>query len=428
MKTWVRKTLSVGVLAAGALLFAPGAAHADVSQDSWDNNGILNGAQFVAPINVPQNMVGNAIGVAGEANAAGSGVNESTKGGHVSQNTWHNNGIGNGWQAYFPVNVPVNVVGNSDAFLGHANAAGAGLNSGQTEGGHVNGHHGPSQDSWDNNGILNGTQIYAPVDMPINICGNSFALLGEANAQAVCTNTHYSAESAWSVSQDTSHNNGILNGLQVYAPVSLPVNMVGNSDAFLGHANAAGAGTNGEGHGTGFSQDSHDNNGIANGAQIAVPFDMPQNFCGNALGILGEANASAACLNGLGDLGGTGHGHGGDNGGQHGHGNGPGGDNGGANGGANGGDDGDYLGDHGSHGHGTGPGTGPDTGTGTGTGTGHDTGNGPANGGTTGSYGDGSGSGSAGGRSASEASPVDALTQGAGGVGLGGLDVLNTLR
>src|SRR3954464_5613307 len=85
MKTWVRKTLSVGILAAGALLLAPGAAHADVHQDTWDNNGIANGTQIVAPISVPVNLVGNAIGVAGEANAAGLGWNKVTEGGKVKQ-------------------------------------------------------------------------------------------------------------------------------------------------------------------------------------------------------------------------------------------------------------------------------------------------------------------------------------------------------
>jgi hypothetical protein len=139
MKTWVRKTLSVGVLAAGALLFGPGVAHADVHQTSYDNNGILNGAQLVAPVSVPVNIVGNAIGVAGEANAAGVGKN-ITEGGKVSQKSHDNNGIANGLQAYLPVNVPVNVVGNAVAVLGEANAAGAGVNGRKTESATVTEH------------------------------------------------------------------------------------------------------------------------------------------------------------------------------------------------------------------------------------------------------------------------------------------------
>jgi hypothetical protein len=73
MKTWVRKTLSIGVLAAGALLLAPGAAHADVrpesaavaehgwpGQDSGNNSGFLN---------IPINLCGNALGLFGSADA-----------------------------------------------------------------------------------------------------------------------------------------------------------------------------------------------------------------------------------------------------------------------------------------------------------------------------------------------------------------------
>jgi len=52
-----------------------------------------------------------------------------------------------------------------------ANAAGVGKNI--TEGGKV------SQKSYDNNGIANGTQVYAPIDIPINICGNSVEPIGD---------------------------------------------------------------------------------------------------------------------------------------------------------------------------------------------------------------------------------------------------------
>ena len=389
MKTWVRKTLSVGVLAAGALLFGPGVAHADVHQTSYDNNGILNGAQLVAPVSVPVNIVGNAIGVAGEANAAGVGRN-TTEGGHVSQKSYDNNGIANGLQGYLPVNVPVNVVGNAVAVLGEANAAGAGVN-GRTESAKVTEHgkHGwGNQKSYDNNGILNGTQIYAPVDVPINICGNSLALLGEANSQAFCANGHGRTESAWGAKQKSYDNNGILNGAQVYAPISLPVNLAGNSVAILGESNAAAVAHNESAHGGGFGQDSHDNNGIGNGLQIAAPVNLPVNVCGNALSILGEANAAASCTNGHGGVNGDhrhGHGHG------HGHGH-----DGNA---ADNGDHDQYLGDGGALGDND------DT-----------------------KY--GSHTADMGGRSAgkpAEASPVSGLTQGVGAANLGGLDLLKTL-
>jgi hypothetical protein len=411
MKTWVRKTLSVGVLAAGALLFAPGAAHAGVSQDTAGNNGVANGIQFVAPFNVPMNTVGNAIGVAGEANAAGSVINRTEGGWAVSQTSAYNNGVLNGLQGYFPVNIPINNVGNADAILGHANAAGSAVNGhGRKESGHVDGHGGPvQQDTWGNNGILNGTQIYAPVEIPINICGNSSSLLGEANSQAFCANNDRGGfKGGRSVKQNSWGNNGILNGTQIYAPFTMPVNLAGNSDAFLGHANSAAVAHNESAESArshGVDQNTWGNNGIGNGLQIVAPTHIPVNMCGNALGILGHANAAASCANIDGDFGHGGHGHGqhGTKGHGHDH-DGNAGDNGdgdyaGDNG--NAGDDGDqdgqYMGDHGAQGNG-------------------------------GANGYGSKTDGRMGKSAAEASPVDSLSQGVSDSGLGGLDLLNTLR
>ncbi len=378
MKTWVRKTLSIGVLAAGALLFAPGAAHAGVTQDTSDNNGILNGTQIAVPVAVPVNIVGNAIGVAGEANAAGAGANwlESAKG--AKQNSSDNNGIGNGTQAYLPIWAPVNVVGNAVGVLGEANAAGAGTN-GKTESARTESTGGGHQDSSDNNGVLNGTQIYSPIDIPVNVCGNALGILGEGNAQAVCTSAHgHRTESGM---QDSSDNNGIGNGTQLYAPISLPVNLAGNSVGVLGEGNAAASAQNESGRGGKVKQDSSDNNGILNGTQIAAPIDVPVNVCGNALGILGEANAAASCTNGVKDT----PDNGGDNGGEQ-----------------------PYEPNQPSK-----PGDDVD----------------PDGGSQGGDYGDAPRRASH--KSTTEASPVSGLTDGlggVGGVGLGGLDVLNTLR
>ena len=321
MKTWVRKTLSVGVLAAGALLVASTAAQADVDQNSWDNNGIGNGIQVVSGLSVPVNFVGNAIGVAGEANAAGSGVNWTEGHRNVKQNTKDNNGALNGLQAYAPVWIPVNAVGNAVAVLGEANAAGSGVNK-RTESGRITeskhgDHDGVAQNSWDNNGLLNGLQVYAPVDIPINFCGNSIALLGEGNAAAQCWNGDGGRKTE-KAEQNSSDNNGALNGVQLLSGLHMPINLSGNAIALAGEANAAAVSHNESGHGDGVKQNSSDNNGLVNGLQAYAPIDIPINACGNALGILGEANAAAQCSNG-GNGGHGGHHHGGNNGGNNGH-------------------------------------------------------------------------------------------------------------
>jgi small secreted domain DUF320 len=465
MKTWVRKTLSVGVLAAGALLFAPGAAHAGSHQSTGDNNGILNGTQLTAPISVPVNVVGNAIGVAGEANAAGVGANR-TEGGWSGQRTGDNNGILNGTQAYLPITVPVNVVGNGLAVLGETNSRGAGVNSvghgRKAESAHTT-EGGWGQSTGDNNGILNGTQLYAPIDIPINVCGNSLAILGGAASGAVCGNSidnglggvggdhghhrkHWKKSESGQVTegarQSTGDNNGILNGTQLYAPISLPVNLAGNSIAVLGEANSQAVAANRVGesaHGGWGGQSTGDNNGILNGTQIAAPISVPINVCGNALGILGAAHSAAGCGNVVGDdfggfaaggdddwnQGDNGHqGHGHQGHGHQGHGH-PGDDqNAGDNGNKD--DDDQYAGDKGDK---------DDNGDKGDKGYGDDQGAQPAGNddddkgyGATAPAATGSDSDKSGGRRAAEATPVSSLTDTVGTSGLGSLGLLNTLR
>ncbi len=317
MKTWVRKTLSVGVLAAGALLFAPGAANADVRQTTGANNGVLNGTQLAVPVRVPVNIVGNSLAILGAADAQGVGANftESGRRNGATQATGVNNGILNGTQAYLPVSVPVNVVGNAAAIAGGASATGVGVNGRQVESKRVTeGGWGDSQFTGANNGIGNGTQIYAPIDVPINVCGNSLAILGGASSSAICANDvsghrggnwnrNRHRESAQDrrgghgAVQATGVNNGILNGTQLYAPISLPLNLSGNSAALLGSASSRAISRNESGHDDDFTQATGVNNGLLNGSQVAVPISVPINVCGNSLGILGAAQSAAACSN-----------------------------------------------------------------------------------------------------------------------------------
>lgn len=436
MKTWVRKTLSVGVLAAGALLFTSGVAHADdVDQRTWDNNGIGNGIQAAVPVNLGANVIGNAIGVAGEGNAAGSGGNWFESARSHKQTSTDNNGVLNGAQVLVPVQTGINVTGNAISALGEANAAGQ---SGNSFGGGKHhresaqleskdrdrdrdrrGGNGPTQASWDNNGILNGLQVYIPIDLGANVCGNAVGILGEANAQSVCGNSFGGdrrRESGRSddIRQISTDNNGIANGAQIAAPINTLINLSGNAISVAGESNAAAASRNTEKGGDDIQQVSTDNNGILNGAQVAVPVDLGLNLCGNSLGVLGEANAAANCGN---DFGGDrdrdrDRGNGGNNGGHHGghHG-------GNNNGGDNGHDDDDrdYAGDNGND----------------------DDDNGGNNGGADDDdkpYGGGDSARpmqkSA--KSATEASPVagltDGLTKNNSVGGLGGLEILNALR
>lgn len=312
MKTWVRKTLSVGVLAAGALLFGPAAAHADSHQINGGNTGILNGSQIVTGVQVPVNVVGNSAGILGEARSFGTGVNRIQESSHVDQVNGHNTGIANGSQVYMPITVPLNVAGNAAAVAGQAGAAATAVNDvhGQeTESGWWGGGDDVYQVNGGNTGIGNGSQIYSPVNIPVNACGNSIALLGGAWSQGLCANDIESGQTGGGdVHQINGGNTGILNGTQLYAPVNMPVNLSGNSIAALGTANSRAVSGNKiesaqDGWGNQITQINGHNTGIANGSQIAAPINIPINVCGNSLGILGSANSAALCANNIGDSG-----------------------------------------------------------------------------------------------------------------------------
>ncbi|GGN25482.1 hypothetical protein FHR83_007438 [Actinoplanes campanulatus] len=276
-KTWVRKTLSVGVLAAGALLLAPAAvAQADVDQATFNNFGAANGTQVAMPITVPVNLVGNSVGALGSAQAVGAGANKvENAGGRTKQRSFNNYGALNGTQVAVPVNVPVNVTGNAAAVAGHATAKGVSANQVESArtpeniwGGGPGGGSSPDQLSYNNYGALNGNQVSVPINIPINACGNALALIGSATANGICANqigpTYRMAHPQESKKAGKRTES----------------------------ATAAGGGSG--------DQVTTGNYGLLNGNQVSVPINIPINACGNAIGVLGFASANGICANSIG--------------------------------------------------------------------------------------------------------------------------------
>jgi hypothetical protein len=78
MKTWVRKSLSVGILAAAALLFAPGAAHADARQAAAGTTASVDktagpvGVDVYSPAAIPVSICGTSLANLGGTTATAS--------------------------------------------------------------------------------------------------------------------------------------------------------------------------------------------------------------------------------------------------------------------------------------------------------------------------------------------------------------------
>src|SRR5688572_8225269 len=124
MNTWVRRSLKAGALTAGAVMATGTAAYADTTLISADNTGILNGTQVFAPIQAPINLCGVAAAVLGTASAGCEGGSAADLNGlyDVKMISAGNTGILNGTQVFAPIQAPINICGVAASVLGTAEA------------------------------------------------------------------------------------------------------------------------------------------------------------------------------------------------------------------------------------------------------------------------------------------------------------------
>ncbi|URM96995.1 chaplin [Actinomadura madurae] len=194
MRKWAKSTSRAALVAAGALVvgaaFGSGPAGAatlhggghdgKVRMETSHNFGVLNGNQVFAPISIPVDVCGNAIAIAGisRAQCKGGATVKNSGGRNVKMESAGNFGIGNGNQVFAPISVPVDVCGNAVGVLGAAQAQCKGGATVKNSGGRK-----VKMKSAGNFGILNGNQAYIPISVPINACGNAVGALGAAEAQ-----------------------------------------------------------------------------------------------------------------------------------------------------------------------------------------------------------------------------------------------------
>ncbi|WP_329519097.1 chaplin family protein [Spirillospora sp. NBC_01491] len=209
MRTWAKNTGRAALLAAGFVAIGAGFGSGIATADTTNGDGsILGGNQIEAPISVPVNATGNGVGVlgAGEGKGKGSATVTNIKKGGGKKKTSGRGSILGGNQIEAPISVPVNACGNGVAVAGTAKGKckgsatvtnikkGGGHHSGGHKGGHKpgahkpRGHHSGGRQSggWETSGdgsILGGNQIYLPISVPINLCGNGIAVLGAAKGE-----------------------------------------------------------------------------------------------------------------------------------------------------------------------------------------------------------------------------------------------------
>jgi hypothetical protein len=153
-------------------------------------------------------------------------------------------------------------------------------------------------------GVLSGNLIQIPVSIPINVCGNSVSVVGILDSASgnSCTNAGSTGSTA---NGGASNSPGVGSGNLIQIPVSIPVNVCGNSvsgvgvgDSASGNkcSNGSGSGSNG-GPANGGSSHSP---GVGSGNTVQVPVTALVNACGNDVSVVGILDSATGnnCGNG----------------------------------------------------------------------------------------------------------------------------------
>jgi hypothetical protein len=184
MRSWAKWTATTVVFATGFAVAGgglAGVALAGTGTTSSGNVAAASGNLIDIPVSIPVNVCGNAAAILGVAAASCQGGATVASRGTVAAGT-HGSGIGNisavGRNFIFiPVQAAIDACGNA---VGNATAHCPGGVS--LPGGGVLPARLPAGRRVGNVGVASGNIIDIPVSVPVNICGNAVAVLGDSTA------------------------------------------------------------------------------------------------------------------------------------------------------------------------------------------------------------------------------------------------------
>ncbi|MDH2426481.1 chaplin family protein [Sphaerisporangium sp. TRM90804] len=279
--------------------------------DTSGTGSVGGGNQINLPITLPVDISGNSVAAVGEASASsrgGASVQGRNGSGALQGDTSGRHSVLGGNQINAPITAPINACGNAVSLVGRSDAgceggaavknpgAGNGAGRNRTDGRHS---------------VLGGNQINAPITAPVNACGNSVAVIGQANSGCRGGASVKNGGGQGAGGNQTSGRSSVLGGNQLVAPITAPINICGNSVAVIGEAFSGcrggavvkgGGGNGGNGYRggpprPGFGAGGNDTDGrfsVGGGNQLVAPILAPVNVCGNSVG-----NGAARCEGGI---------------------------------------------------------------------------------------------------------------------------------
>lgn len=145
----------------------------------------------------------------------------SANGASTTSTTTQSGGAVAGWNVQAPVNVPVNVCGNSvEAIAFHEVVNGTTCTD----------YQGASATSTTtrSGGIGAGNIVQAAGNVPVNVCGNTVVGAGIKNTYEGSTCTNNASGPGAAANSTTDHSGGILAGNTVQGVLNVPINACGN--------------------------------------------------------------------------------------------------------------------------------------------------------------------------------------------------------
>ncbi|MDQ0662133.1 hypothetical protein QFZ35_000631 [Arthrobacter ulcerisalmonis] len=292
----IRRCL-LGTAFAGGLVALGGVA-ANAADTTSGTDGLLSGTQVVAPVNVPISLGATSVGLLGDSAANAENTGAPSPAPAPAASTSGSDGILSGTQVVAPVNVPISLGATSVGLLGDsaANTEGAG-NTGTAP---VSAPA-PAANTSGSDGILSGTQIVAPITAPVSLGATSVGLLGDSAANTEgAGNTGTAPVSAPAPAAATSGSDGILSGTQVVAPITAPTNLGATSVGLLGDSAASAENTGAPSPAPALAANTSGSDGILSGTQVVAPITAPVSLGATSVGLLGD---SAANTEGAGNTG-----------------------------------------------------------------------------------------------------------------------------
>ncbi|MFD0025161.1 chaplin [Streptomyces sp. NPDC058382] len=174
MRQVTRKGLITMAAAGGVLALSGGYAHADAGASGGASNspGVLSGNSVQIPVDVPVNVCGNSVSVVGLLNPTAGNACGNGSGGAAA-------GSGGSTAGTSGSHAADSRSGSASDDRGQGVRAGTGKHrAARSDDGGGATAQGYTQGS---PGLLSGNQVQVPIDIPVNACGNSVTIIGLLN-------------------------------------------------------------------------------------------------------------------------------------------------------------------------------------------------------------------------------------------------------